>query len=188
MSTEFTTMMSFSFTTQTPEIRTMLDRDGESWFVLNDVCEVLGIINPRSAACRLGDFEKSLCKIGTSRGMQEMNIINESGLFNLIFRSDKPHAEAFRKWVTSEVLPAIRKEGFYGGTGFITIPNDPAQAYALWAHLDRQLHHHKCRAKVLRRNIKSCLRIMQQHSTPIGAIESLEKMLQDTDSISGVLS
>lgn len=87
--------------------------DGEPWFVLKDVCRVLEIGNSRMIANRLDADEKGVSQIDTLGGKQETTVINESGLYNVILRSDKPEAKPFRKWVTSEVLPAIRKHGAY---------------------------------------------------------------------------
>ena len=92
------------------EVRTVL-QDGEPWFVLKDVCEVLGISNATVVASRLDTDEVTKFNLGGLSG--ETNIINESGLYNVILRSDKPQAKPFRKWVTSEVLPSIRKHGAY---------------------------------------------------------------------------
>lgn len=94
------------------EVRT-IQKDGEPWFVLKDVCQILGIGNSRMAAERLDTDEKGVSQIDTLGGKQEMTCINESGLYNVILRSDKPEAKPFRKWVTSEVLPAIRRHGAY---------------------------------------------------------------------------
>lgn len=87
---------------------------GEPWFVANDVCAILGIQNPRDAMGRfVDDDEKGVGITDTLGGVQEMAIINESGMYSLIFQSRKPEARKFRKWVTSEVLPAIRRQGYY---------------------------------------------------------------------------
>lgn len=94
------------------EVRTVLI-DDEPWFVLNDVCGVLGIANARDTAGRLDDDEKGVGQIYTPGGTQQMTVINESGLYAVIVRSDKPQAKPFRKWVTSEVLPSIRRTGGY---------------------------------------------------------------------------
>lgn len=94
------------------EVRTV-QRNGEPWFVLKDVCAILGIGNNRMASDRLDTDEKGVSQIDTLGGKQEMTVINESGLYNVILRSDKPEAKPFRKWVTSEVLPSIRKTGGY---------------------------------------------------------------------------
>ncbi|MBQ6378906.1 MAG: Bro-N domain-containing protein, partial [Prevotella sp.] len=87
--------------------------DGEPWFVAKDVCDALGIENNRNATARLEDDEKGTSIVRTPSGEQTMTTVNESGLYNLIFQSRKPEAKNFRKWVTSEVLPSIRKTGRY---------------------------------------------------------------------------
>lgn len=93
-------------------VRTVI-KDGEPWFVAKDVCDVLGINDPSMAIRDLDEDEKGTSTIGTLGGNQTMLTVNESGLYALIFKSRKPEAKAFRKWVTSEVLPAIRKTGGY---------------------------------------------------------------------------
>src|SRR5688572_10958166 len=93
----------------------IIDRNGEPWFVLGDVCRELEIANPRDAASRLDDDEKDAVGISDGIGrLQQQTIINESGLYSLILRSSKPAAKRFKKWVTKEVLPSIRKTGGYG--------------------------------------------------------------------------
>lgn len=94
------------------EVRT-IQKDGEPWWVLKDVCEVLGLSSPHKVFDRLDEDEKGRNQIPTPGGEQEMTVINESGLYKVILRSDKPEAKPFRKWVTSEVLPSIRKHGAY---------------------------------------------------------------------------
>lgn len=93
-------------------VRTV-ERNGDPWFVLKDVCVVLGIGNSRMVSDRLDDDEKGVSQIDTPGGVQNMSIISESGLYNVILRSDKPEAKPFRKWVTAEVIPTIRKTGGY---------------------------------------------------------------------------
>lgn len=88
--------------------------NGEPWFVLKDVCDVLGIARASTAADRLDDDEVGKTDIVDEAGRrQEMYIVNESGLYTTIIRSAKPEAKAFRKWITGEVLPSIRKTGGY---------------------------------------------------------------------------
>ena len=96
------------------EIRTVTDEHGEAWFVANDVCEALELGNP-SQALRTHVDEEDLQRVDTltSGGLQKLNHINESGLYALIFGSRKESAKRFKRWVTSEVLPAIRKDGYY---------------------------------------------------------------------------
>ncbi|PHB05523.1 phage antirepressor Ant [Bacillus wiedmannii] len=83
------------------------------WFVAQDVCDVLGIAKQRDAYSRLDEDERGSVLVDTLGGAQNVNAINESGLYSLILRSRKPQAKAFKKWVTSEVLPSIRKHGAY---------------------------------------------------------------------------
>lgn len=94
------------------EVRSKMVK-GEPWFVAKDVCDVLGLINSRKALLSLDADEKGVTISDTLGGKQEMATINESGMYSLIFQSRKPEAKRFRKWVTSEVLPAIRRQGFY---------------------------------------------------------------------------
>ena len=94
------------------EVRTVL-KDGEPWFVAKDVCDVLEITNSRDAVAGLDEDEKGVGITDTLGGKQSLVTISESGLYALIFKSRKPEAKAFRKWVTSEVLPALRKTGRY---------------------------------------------------------------------------
>lgn len=95
------------------EVRVRTDERGAPWFVAKDVCDVLGIVKYRDAMSRLEEDEGSLVMVDTLGGRQEMAAVSESGLYHLIFMSRKPEAQAFRRWVTREVLPAIRREGFY---------------------------------------------------------------------------
>lgn len=93
----------------------VIDRNGEPWFVLSDVCSKLGISQPASAARGLDDDEKGVLTMHTPGGPQKKRIVNESGLYSLILTSRKPEAKRFKKWITSEVLPSIRKTGRYSG-------------------------------------------------------------------------
>lgn len=100
------------FNYQSNEVRTV-EMNGEPWFVLKDVCNILNINNASDVYNRLDDDEKGVAQIDTLGGRQKMSTVNESGLYHVILRSDKPEAAPFRKWVTSEVLPSIRKNGGY---------------------------------------------------------------------------
>lgn len=95
------------------EIRTVTI-DNEPYFVGNDVATVLGYAEPRSTVSKKVDAEdRGVAKIETPSGTQEMTVINESGLYSLILGSKLPSAKKFKHWVTSEVLPTIRKTGSY---------------------------------------------------------------------------
>lgn len=88
--------------------------NGEPWFVAKDVCDILDIKNPSDTLRKvLSDWEKGVDIIYTLGGPQQMGIVNESGLYHLIFLSRKPEAEAFRRWVTQDLLPTLRKTGRY---------------------------------------------------------------------------
>ncbi|EEM55626.1 MULTISPECIES: phage repressor protein/antirepressor Ant [Bacillus cereus group] len=91
------------------QVRTVVKGE-DVWFVAKDVCEVLEIKNTTQAMQKLDPEERTMFNIGRQG---ETNIINESGLYSLIMTSRKPQAKAFKKWVTSEVLPSIRKHGSY---------------------------------------------------------------------------
>lgn len=87
--------------------------DGEPWFVLADLCKVLDLAKPSRVAMRIADDMKGAHLMSTPGGEQEMTIVSEAGMYEVVIRSDKPEAAAFRRWVTSEVLPSIRKHGGY---------------------------------------------------------------------------
>lgn len=95
------------------QVRTV-EKNGQFWWVLKDVCEILQLDSPHKVAARLDEDERNLIPLIDNLGRnQKTTVINESGLYNVILRSDKPEAKPFRKWVTSEVLPSIRKTGTY---------------------------------------------------------------------------
>lgn len=95
------------------QVRTVVKGE-DVWFVAKDVCDVLEIVNATRSLSRLDEDELHSMKVTDSLGRpQDTNVINESGLYSLIMTSRKPQAKAFKKWVTSEVLPSIRKHGAY---------------------------------------------------------------------------
>lgn len=107
------------------EVRT-ISKSGESWWVLKDVCEVLELSNSRMVAERLDEDEKGVSIIDTLGGKQELTVISESGLYNVILLSRKPEARRFKRWVTHEILPSIRKHGAYVTSDKLEeIMNDP---------------------------------------------------------------
>lgn len=99
---------------------------GDPWFVANDLSRVLGINNARQALSRLDDDEKGVTLNDTLGGIQEMNVVSESGMYALVLGSRKQEARRFRKWVTSEVLPELRRTGKYQ-----LHDNEPPPAVAL---------------------------------------------------------
>lgn len=105
-----TSLSVFSYIGQ--DVRTILI-NGEPWFVLADVSRVLGLTNPSMVASRLDEDQKGLSQADTLGGSQRLVTVNESGLYSVILRSDKPEARQFRRWVTGVVLPEIRQSGSY---------------------------------------------------------------------------
>ncbi|PSL42166.1 anti-repressor protein [Planomicrobium soli] len=100
------------FNYQGNEVRTV--RSGQDiFFVAKDVCNILEIGNSRQALSRLDEDEKDVISTDTIKGQQSMQAVNESGLYSLILGSRKPEAKQFKRWITHEVLPAIRKHGTY---------------------------------------------------------------------------
>ncbi|WP_170765567.1 Bro-N domain-containing protein [Ruegeria lacuscaerulensis] len=112
----------------------VIEREGEPWFVATDVCRVLGIANSRDALSKLDEDEKGVGLTDTLGGQQQVSVITESGLYALAFASRKPEAKRFRKWVTSDVLPTIRKTG-----GFAHLDSGSAAVQAQLDMLDRAL-------------------------------------------------
>lgn len=103
-----TEIQTFNF--NAAELRTLTDETGDPWFVAKDVCDILEISNPSDALKRLDDDERARFNLGRQG---ETNIINEAGLYTLVLGSRKPEAREFKRWVTHDVLPQIRKTGGY---------------------------------------------------------------------------
>lgn len=101
-------IQTFNFNAAT--LRTLTDENGEPWFVAKDVCDILGHSNASMALDRLDDDERAKFNLGRQG---EANIVNEAGLYALVLGSRKPEARTFKRWVTHEVLPTIRKHGAY---------------------------------------------------------------------------
>lgn len=113
------------FSYEGKEVRT-IQESGEPWWVLKDVCEVLELSNSRMVAERLDEDEKGVSIVDTLGGKQELTVISESGLYNVILLSRKPEARKFKRWVTHEILPSIRKHGAYMTSDKLEeIMNDP---------------------------------------------------------------
>lgn len=94
------------------QVRTVI-KDGEPWFVAKDVCEILGLTDVSKSLERLDEDEKGTNIIRTHGGPQQMSVVNEYGLYRLIFTSRKEEAEKFKRWLAHDVLPTIRKTGGY---------------------------------------------------------------------------
>lgn len=90
-----------------------VERNGNPWFVGKDICTVLDISKHHQALETLDDDERGTCIVGTPSGDQSMIVISEAGVYRLVFRSRKPEAERFKRWLAHEVLPQIRRTGQY---------------------------------------------------------------------------
>ncbi len=114
-----------AFDFESNDVRVVMGEDGEPWFVAADVCAAMAINTEQTR--RLDDDEKGLRTVQTPGGQQEMVTINESGLYSLILTSRKAEAKRFKRWVTREVLPAIRKTGSYAAPGSVAALPAPTQ-------------------------------------------------------------
>lgn len=114
-----------AFDFESHDVRVVIGQDGEPRFVAADLLSTLNL--DRKALERLDDDEKGVSSIHTPGGQQEMTVVNESGLFNLVLGSRKPEAKRFKRWVTHEVLPSIRKTGSYAVPGSMAALPAPTQ-------------------------------------------------------------
>ena len=115
--------------------------NGEPWFVAADVCRILDISNPSDALSRLDEDEKNtLVLIEGIPGNPEKKVVNEPGLYTLILGSRKPEAKAFKRWVTHEVIPSIRRTGLYATDAML---NNPDLAIAALTRLKEEREHRR---------------------------------------------
>ena len=112
----------------------IIEKDGDPWFVAKDVCDVLELSNPRTSLSLLDDDEKGVHSMDTLGGIQDMTTVNEPGLYSLILRSRKPGAKVFKRWITHEVLPSIRKTGAY-----LSPAMTDSQVQALMSTLEQEM-------------------------------------------------
>lgn len=127
-----TTLTPFDFTGQ--QVRVVVDMEGEPWFVAADVATVLDLGNPRSSLALLDEDEKGVHSVDTPGGTQQVTIVSESGLYSLVLRSRKAEAKAFKRWITRDVLPTIRRTGsFTVQPAAFAIPQTMSEALRLAA-------------------------------------------------------
>jgi prophage antirepressor-like protein len=124
-------------------VRVIKDEHGEPQWVAKDVCFILGISQYRDALSRLDADERGSVKLDTPGGSQDVATVNEPGLYTLIIRSNKPEAKKFRKWITQEVLPTIRKTGRYEISELSELDLIIRSARALKKIEQKQLEHDK---------------------------------------------
>ncbi|MBJ8025228.1 phage antirepressor KilAC domain-containing protein [Bacillus cereus] len=155
------------------QVRTVVKGE-DVWFVGKDVCEVLEIKNTTQAMQKLDSEERTMFNIGRQG---ETNIINESGLYSLIMTSRKPQAKAFKKWVTSEVLPSIRKHGAYMTPNTINaLLQDPDLIIGLASQLKQE---QQARQVAEQKN----LMLTQQIAENASKITYLDQILQSQDAV-----
>ncbi|TKI86815.1 phage antirepressor KilAC domain-containing protein [Bacillus mycoides] len=158
------------------QVRTVVQGE-DVWFVAQDVCDVLGINKQRDAYSRLDEDERGSVLVDTLGGTQNVNAINESGLYSLILRSRKPQAKAFKKWVTSEVLPSIRKHGAYMTPSTINaLLQDPDLIIGLASQLKNE---QQARQVAEQKN----LMLTQQIAENASKITYLDQILQSQDTV-----
>jgi len=132
-----------SFQFGSTEVRTV-DRDGQIWFVAGDVAKAIGYADAVQMTRVLDEDEKGLHTMQTLGGNQQVTILSESGLYHALLKSRKPQARPFRRWVTEEVLPAIRRTGGYHSVPTVSAPLPPGTRLLLAFDGDGQ-----CRVKVV---------------------------------------
>ncbi|PEQ68132.1 phage antirepressor KilAC domain-containing protein [Bacillus cereus] len=158
------------------QVRTVVQGE-DVWFVAKDVCDILAIKNNRDALNKLDEEEKGVALTDTLGGKQNTSIINESGLYSLIMTSRKPQAKSFKKWVTSEVLPTIRKHGAYMTPNTINaLLQDPDLIIGLASQLKQE---QQARQVAEQKN----LMLTQQIAENASKITYLDQILQSQDTV-----
>lgn len=128
------------------EVRTIA-KNGETWFAAVDVCKALDIANSRDAISRLEDDEKRVVSTDTPGGKQQLSFINEPGLYTLVLGSRKPEAKAFKRWITHEVIPSIRKTGGYGLKPMTAYQDEKIRVEKAKLLMDIAKHHNNSRER-----------------------------------------
>lgn len=140
-----------------------VEKDGDIWWVLKDVCEVLGIVKHTNVAARLDEDEKGACLVGTPSGQQNMTVVNEPGLYKVILRSDKPDAKDLMRWVTHEVLPSIRRTGSYSIQAMTPAQLIAAQAQLL-VDMEKRMDEMQGQAKALEAKVDTAIKAFSRPS------------------------
>lgn len=174
-----TTLTPYTFEGQ--DVRTLIGEDGEPRFVLADLAAVLGIANSRNVAARLDDDEKGVCLADTPGGRQNVTVVTEAGMYSVIVRSDSPAAGPFRRWVTHEVLPSIRKTGSYS-----TAPALPQSYAEALRELAATVEQREALAAKVEQDAPKVL-AFEQYMTAEGdySMDAAAKMLSDVTGVLG---
>lgn len=155
-------------------VRTILINN-EPWFVLKDVCKSLNISHVKDTANRLAEDEVGQTEVIDSLGrFQKTTIVNESGLYTVIIRSDKPEAVSFRKWVTSEVLPGIRKHGMYMTDSFVDMLDDDADEDKLLAVVQKYVEEKKKRKALEKEVIQLTTEVEYKEDVIVGLVDNID--------------
>ena len=150
------------------ELRTV-EQDNQIYFVAVDVCNALEIKNNRDALARLDEDEKGVVLTDTLGGKQSLAIVNEYGLYSLVLTSRKPEAKAFKRWITHEVLPSIRKSGMYGTPQTIEdMIANPDYAIKLLVSLKEVIFADAVSASSTTMLIGELAKLIRQNGYPIG--------------------
>ncbi|AJD83049.1 phage antirepressor [Paenibacillus larvae] len=141
----------FNFTGK--DVRVIM-KDGHPWWIAKDVCDVLEIKNNRDALGRLDDDEKGVVSTDTLGGAQRVQVVNESGLYSLVLSSRKPESKKFKRWVTHEVLPAIRQTGTYSLAADPSyMIDDPIKRAEQWIQEQKQKQEIETKALMLEQRV-----------------------------------
>lgn len=144
--------------------------DDEPWFVAKDICGALGLVNPSASYARLDEDEIDVITISDDAGRrQQMRVVNEAGMYNLIFSSVKPEAKEFKRWVTHDVLPAIRREGVYVVPPALSALQEPGNSLAIAKQLVNVATEHEGRIERLECQIEEGV-IMKMPEEPANGI------------------
>lgn len=167
-------IVQFSF--ESSSIRTLGDAISPL-FVAADVAAILGYGSTKDATRILDDDEKQTVSIDTNGGKQSMTAVTESGLYAMIFKSKRPEAKRFRKWVTSEVLPAIRKTGRYEAQTTIT----PAEQRAIQREVAIRAHKTSSNYRTIYRAIKARYQIARYDQLPRTQLEDCLDFIREVE-------
>ena len=151
----------------------IVSKDGEPVFIGKDVCAALGVRNSRQALSKLDPDEKGVTNSDTLGGVQGLTFVTESGLYHLIFISRKPVAKAFRRWVTDEVLPALRNAGFYANPNAVMRVRD----YMSLRQIEGSVHGfgQSCMAICRKLGVQPELHSGSGHTFPVHVLDSAAK-------------
>jgi anti-repressor protein len=178
MTEMITDMVPFDF--NGVEVRAIIDELGEPWFVAKDVADVLGYSRTSAMTQSLDGDEKGVRDLDTPGGVQSLTIISESGVFAAVLRSQRPEAKVFRKWVTTEVLPSIRKTGSYSLANLSPVGRVVAMGQAMLALEKRQAEQQKeivyCAARIERIEVEHEILSGQMEQYSIKAYAALKSI------------